>query len=164
MQPLCSCHATDVQPGWLSLSSRHQSGSKLLAKAAKSPLSPDILRNKIAQIVEKHAGERDIYPYIRDLLTQNFGIGLEVSQVAVNSPVLGVRDAPDIAIYLKGDAGQPIRTADHCLGVIEVKEGDVLRTKEAATLAEKKKYVQTGTKAFYLCDQVRVCGAISTID
>ncbi|MGA8907222.1 MAG: N-6 DNA methylase [Acidobacteriaceae bacterium] len=130
-----------------------------MAKAAKSspPGPDDALRNKIGQIIGEHSGERDIYPYIRDLLTSNlFGIGLDVSQVAVDSPVMGVRDAPDIAVYLKGDAGQPIRTADHCLGVIEVKEGDVLRTKETATLAEKRKYVQTGTKAFYLCDQVRI--------
>jgi hypothetical protein len=135
-----------------------ESEGKPLAKAAKSPPSPnDALKNKITQIVGRRSGERDIYPYIRDLLTgNNFGIGLDVSQVAVDSPVMGVRDAPDIAVYLKGDAGQPIRTADHCLGVIEVKEGDVLKTTEASTLAEKRKYVQTGTKVFYLCDQMRI--------
>ena len=115
------------------------------------------LERKIAQITERRPGERDIYPYLRDLLTdRQFGIALDVSQVVVDSPSMGVRDAPDLAIYLKGPDGQPIRTADHCIGVIEVKEGDALARREAALLAEKRKYIQTGTKAFYLCDQVRV--------
>lgn len=115
------------------------------------------LQQKVAQITEPRPSERDIYPYLRDLLTKEvFGIRLEETQVSVDSPIPGARDTPDLAVFLMGQDGRPLRTPDHCVAVFEVKTGDQLASKEASILEEKRKYVQVGTRHFYLIDQTRV--------
>jgi N-6 DNA Methylase len=115
------------------------------------------LQEKVAQIIAPRPSERDIYPYLRDLLTRVvFGVDLHETQVNVDSPIPGVRDTPDLAVFLLGQSGKPLRTPDHCVAVFEVKTGDQLASKEAEILEEKRKYVQIGTRFFYLVDQVRV--------
>lgn len=100
--------------------------------------------------------ERDMYPYLRDLLTQStFGIGLRADQIVVDSPEASGRDSPDLAIY-NTRGGKAIRTSDHVFAVFEVKRGSPLATHEAAIYEEKKKYVQPGTHYFFLVDQDRV--------
>ncbi len=98
--------------------------------------------------------ERDMYPYLRDLLTQStFGIGLRADQIVVDSPEASGRDSPDLAIY-NTRGGKAIRTSDHVFAVFEVKRGSPLATHEAAIYEEKKKYVQPGTHYYSWCGVV----------
>jgi hypothetical protein len=115
------------------------------------------LQEKVAQLTGPRPSERDIYPYLRDLLTRAvFGVGLHEGQVNVDSPIPGVRDTPDVAVFLLGLDRKPLRTPDHCVAVFEVKPGDQLASNEAEILEEKRKYAQVGTRYFYLVDQIRV--------
>src|SRR5262249_5376046 len=60
-----------------------------------------LLHKKIGQLLSPAAGERDLYAYVRDLLTTpDFGIGLDVDQVVIDSAVAGGRGAPDLVVYL----------------------------------------------------------------
>jgi SAM-dependent methyltransferase len=111
------------------------------------------LEKKIAEIKAVTRGERDLYPYIRDLLTRKeFGIELRPDQIVVDVAVAGGRDAPDLTVYGTKD-GKPIKTPDHAIAVFEVKKGAVLRRGADAIFQEKKKYIQPGTRHFFLMDQ-----------
>jgi len=55
------------------------------------------LDRKIAQFRGDSSGERNLYPFIRDLLVNPaFGIGLKSDQVVVDSALVGGRDTPDL--------------------------------------------------------------------
>jgi hypothetical protein len=113
------------------------------------------LGKKIAEIKAVTRGERDLYPYIRDLLTRKeFGVELRPDQIVVDVAVAGGRDAPDLTVYgTKG--GKALKTPDHAVAVFEVKKGSALK-RDAAIYQEKKKYIQPGTCHFFLMDQERV--------
>ena len=114
------------------------------------------LVRKIAQFRGDSSGERNLYPFIRDLLVNPaFGIGLKSDQVVVDSALAGGRDIPDLTIFsTKG--GRAIKTPDHAYGVFEVKRGHDVSVNSAEIYAEKKKYIKAGTRWFFILDQEEV--------
>jgi hypothetical protein len=114
------------------------------------------LSKKIAQLKKVTSGERDMYPYIRDMLTApDFGIGLRVDQIVVDSAFAGTKNAPDLTVYSTKN-GKPLKTPDHALAIFEVKRGSALATSVDELFQEKKKYIQPGTRLFFFLDQERV--------
>ncbi len=114
------------------------------------------MARKIAQFQGDSSGERNLYPFIRDLLVNPaFGIGLKSDQVVVDSALAGGRDIPDLTIFsTKG--GRAIKTPDHAYGVFEVKRGHDVSDNSAEIYAEKKKYIKAGTRWFFILDQEEV--------
>lgn len=111
------------------------------------------LEKKISEIRAVTRGERDLYPYIRDLFTKKeFGLELRADQIVVDVAVAGGRDAPDLTVYGTKN-NRPLKTPDHAVSVFEVKKGAVLKRDAEAVYQEKKKYIQPGTKFFFLIDQ-----------
>src|SRR5260370_12678033 len=99
------------------------------------------LSKKIAQFRNDTSGERNLYPFIRDMLTNPaFGIGLKSDQVVVDSALSGGRDIPDLTVF-STKAGRAIKTPDHAYGVFEVKRGHDVRDNAAAIYQHKKKYI-----------------------
>src|SRR5450759_115425 len=81
------------------------------------------LARKITQFRSDNSGERNLYPFIRDMLTNPaFGIGLKSDQVVVDSALAGGRDIPDLPVF-STKAGRAIKTPDLAYGVLEVKRG-----------------------------------------
>src|SRR4051812_6787512 len=114
------------------------------------------LVKKIAQLQAQTVGERNLYAYIRDLLTTaEFGIALSVDQVVIDSNIGGGRDAPDLVVYLAKD-GKSLRTPDHAYAIFEVKREGELSVRGEEIYQEKQKYIQPGTRWFFLIDQERV--------
>src|ERR1019366_1095697 len=114
------------------------------------------LARKITQFRNDASGERNLYPFIRDLLTNPaFGIGLKSDQVVVDSALVGGRDIPDLTVF-STKAGRAIKTPDHAYGVFEVKRGHDVCDNAAAIYEEKKKYIKAGTRWFYILDQEQV--------
>jgi hypothetical protein len=113
------------------------------------------LSKKIAQLKKVTSGERDMYPYIRDMLTApEFGIGLRVDQIVVDSAFAGTKNAPDLTVYSTKNE-KPLKTPDHALAIFEVKRGSALADSVDEIFQEKKKYVQPGTRFFFFLDQER---------
>jgi hypothetical protein len=114
------------------------------------------LTRKITQFRSDNSGERNLYPFIRDLLVNPaFGIGLKSDQVVVDSALAGGRDIPDLTVFsTKG--GRAIKTPDHAYAVFEVKRGHELADNSAEIYAEKKKYIKAGTRWFFILDQEEV--------
>lgn len=114
------------------------------------------LEKKIKEIQSVTSGERDMYPYIRDLLTRkDYGIELRADQIVVDVAVAGGRDAPDLTVYGTKN-GKPLKVPDHAIAIFEVKRGNALKKNAAPIYEEKKKYIQPGTKYFFLIDQERI--------
>ena len=120
------------------------------------PTRTSALARKITQFRTDSSGERNLYPFIRDLLTNAaFGIGLKSDQVVVDSALAGGRDIPDLTIFsTKG--GRAIKTPDHAYGVFEVKRGRDVCDNAAAIYGEKRKYIKAGTRWFFILDQEEV--------
>src|SRR5450759_3731399 len=114
------------------------------------------LDRKITQFRSDNSGERNLYPFIRDLLINPaFGIGLKSDQVVVDSALAGGRDIPDLTVFsTKG--GRAIKTPDHAYGVFEVKRGRDVCDNAAAIYGEKRKYIKAGTRWFFILDQEEV--------
>ncbi len=114
------------------------------------------LTRKITQFRSDNSGERNLYPFIRDLLVNPaFGIGLKSDQVVVDSALAGGRDIPDLTVFsTKG--GRAIKTPDHAYAVFEVKRGHDVADNSAEIYAEKKKYIKAGTRWFFILDQEEV--------
>lgn len=111
------------------------------------------LRKKIKELQDVQSGERDMYPYIRDLLVNpKFGLGLRADQVVIDTALAGSKNAPDLRVYAT-KAGKVLRTGDHMVAVFEVKRGHDLQRTADAIFLEKKKYIQPGTRAFFFIDQ-----------
>lgn len=111
------------------------------------------LNRLICQLIGVTAGERDMYSYIRDLLTtKGLGVGLATDQVVIDSLLGGNSGAPDLAVYPTKN-NRTIKTPDHLVAVFEAKLGGVLNTQEPAIFVEKQKYIQAGTRWFFLLDQ-----------
>src|ERR1035441_2930809 len=114
------------------------------------------LARKIVQFRSDTSGERNLYPFIRDLLVNPaFGIGLKSDQVVVDSALAGGRDIPDLTIF-STKAGRPIKTPDHAYAVFEVKRGRDVSDNSVEIYAEKKKYIKAGTRWFFILDQEEV--------
>lgn len=114
------------------------------------------LTRAIEQLLSVSDGERDMYPYIRDLLThKNFGVCLGAEQLVIDSTLGKSAGIPDIAVYSSKD-NKVIKTPDHLVAVFEVKIGDGILKQESKVFEERKKYVQSGTRYFYLLDQCMV--------
>src|ERR1700688_387750 len=111
-----------------------------------APRATGALARKIAQFRNDNSGERNLYPFIRDLLVNPaFGIGLKSDQVVVDSALAGGRDIPDLTIFsTKG--GRAIKTPDHAYAVFEVKRGHDVCDNSAELYEEKKKYIKAGTR------------------
>jgi hypothetical protein len=114
------------------------------------------LTRKITQFRSDNSGERNLYPFIRDLLVNPaFGIGLKSDQVVVDSALAGGRDIPDLTVFsTKG--GRAIKTPDHAYAVFEVKRGHDVADNSAEIYAEKKKYIKAGTRWFFILDQEEI--------
>lgn len=111
------------------------------------------LKKKIREIVANEADEPDLYAYVRDLLTRSsFDIGLDAKQVVIDSKFDGSRRRPDLVVYRTVD-GKPLRGPDYAHAVFEVKTGDHIETNCRSVLREKRSYVQSGTRWFFLVDQ-----------
>ena len=118
--------------------------------------SASTLVKKIAQFRCDTSGERNLYPFIRDLLvTPAFGISLKSDQVVVDSALAGGRDIPDLTVF-STKAGRPIKTPDHAYAVFEVKRGRDVCDNAAGIYEEKKKYIKAGTRWFFILDQEEV--------
>ena len=114
------------------------------------------LARKITQFRNDASGERNLYPFIRDMLTNPaFGIGLKSDQVVVDSALAGGRDIPDLTVF-STKAGRAIKTPDHAYGVFEVKRGQDVCHNAAAIYDEKRKYIKAGTRWFFILDQEEV--------
>ena len=117
------------------------------------------LQKLVRGLTTKRAGERDLYPDLKALLTRShFGIGLQADQIVVDAPSLGGRLAPDLAIFLRAEDGSALRGPDHAYAIIEAKPEHPLGrpASRQRIFDEKRAYVQTGTRWFYLVDQERV--------
>lgn len=114
-----------------------------------------LLAKKITHLLNA-SSERDMYPYIRDLLTMApFGVGLKPEQIVVDSAISGTQDAPDLIVYTtKG--GKVLRSPDHAYAVFEVKPGTPLSKHADSIYKEKLKYIQPGSRFFFLMDQKQV--------
>jgi hypothetical protein len=114
------------------------------------------LARKIGQFRNDSSGERNLYPFVRDLLTSAaFGIGLKSDQVVVDSALAGGRDIPDLTVFsTKG--GRATKTPDHAYSVFEVKRGRDVCDNAAAIYKEKRKYIKAGTRWFFILDQEEV--------
>src|SRR5580698_320327 len=114
------------------------------------------LARKIAQFQNDTSGERNLYPFIRDLLVSPaFGIGLKSDQVVVDSALAGGRDIPDLTVFSTKN-GRAIKTPDHAYAVFEVKRGHDVAENSAEIYAEKKKYIKAGTRWFLILDQQEI--------
>lgn len=121
------------------------------------------LKKKIKEIVANEAGEPDLYAYVRDLLTRStFDIGLDAKQVVIDSKFDGSRRRPDLVVYRSVD-GKPLRGGDYAHAVFEVKTDEQIETNCRSVLREKRSYVQSGTRWFFLIDQ-RVVVRIDVAD
>src|SRR5438876_12381135 len=104
------------------------------------------LVKKITQFRSDNSGERNLYPFIRDLLiTPAFGIGLKSDQVVVDSALAGGRDIPDLTVF-STKAGRAIKTADHAYAVFEVKRGRDVPNHKARVDQAKKNYIKPATR------------------
>jgi len=111
-----------------------------------------VLSKLIDQLVAVADGERNMYPYLRDLLShKDLGIGLSANQLVIDSALGGNSGIPDVAVYSTRN-GKAIKGPDHLMAVFEVKVDNGLKN-ESAVFAEKKKYVQAGTRWFFMLDQ-----------
>lgn len=111
-----------------------------------------VLSRLIDQLVSVTDGERNLYPYLRDLLShKNLGIGLAADQLVIDSTLGGKSGIPDVAVYSTRN-GKAIKGPDHLAAVFEVKVANGLKN-ESAVFAEKQKYVQAGTRWFFMLDQ-----------
>jgi hypothetical protein len=120
------------------------------------PGAKSALAHKIRQFQNDTSGERNLYPLIRDMLTNPaFAIGLKSDQVVVDSALAGGRDIPDLTVF-STKAGRAIKTPDHAYGVFEVKRGQDVCDNAAAIYEEKKKYIKAGTRWFFILDQEEV--------
>ncbi|MDQ3775600.1 MAG: hypothetical protein M3461_15230 [Pseudomonadota bacterium] len=118
--------------------------------------SATALIKKIAQFRNDSSGERNLYPFIRDLLvTPAFGIGLKSDQVVVDSAFAGSRHIPDLTVF-STKSGRAIKTPDHAYGVFEVKRGRDVSENASGIYKEKKKYIKAGTRWFFILDQREV--------
>jgi hypothetical protein len=118
--------------------------------------STNALARKITQFRNDHSGERNLYPFICDLLVNpSFGIGLKSDQVVVDSALAGSRDIPDLTVF-STKAGRPVKTPDHAYAVFEVKRGRDVCDNSAPIYEEKKKYIKAGTRWFFILDQEEV--------
>ena len=124
--------------------------------ATTKPKRQEALEAKIKEICNSTAGERDIYPLIRDLLTQNqFGINLIAPQIQVDTSIGKSSGSPDLCIYSTVE-GKAVKNPEHLVAVFEAKTGNVLNSQATAIFNEKKKYVQSGTRYLFLLDQTQV--------
>ncbi|MFL6334552.1 MAG: class I SAM-dependent DNA methyltransferase [Pyrinomonadaceae bacterium] len=127
---------------------------KLATKRPAGGITP--LAKKINQFRNDTSGERNLYPFIRDLLVNPaFGIGLKSDQVVVDTAMTGSRDIPDLTVF-STKAGRAIKTPDHAYAVIEVKRRRDVCDNSAAIYGEKKKYVKAGTRWLFILDQEEV--------
>lgn len=118
--------------------------------------STSSLAKKIVQFRSDTSGERNLYPFVRDLLvTPAFGIGLKSDQVVVDTAMAGSRDIPDLTIF-STKAGRAIKTPDHAYAVIEVKRRRDVCDNSAVIYEEKKKYIKAGTRWLFILDQEEV--------
>jgi hypothetical protein len=114
------------------------------------------LSKKIDEITGNTGGEPDLYAYFRDLLSRStFGIGLLPVQVVIDTSLTKSRQRPDLTLY-RADGAKALKTPDHAVAVFEVKKSDNVVTNGKAVLKEKRGYVQSGTRWFFLADQTVV--------
>ena len=114
---------------------------------------PTALRKKIREITGNTADEPDLYAYIKELLTRSaFGLSLQNNQVVVDTKLSSSRKRPDLVVY-RTLAGKALRGSDYAAAVFEVKSDDAIETNGKAFAKEKRGYVQSGTRWFYLADQ-----------
>lgn len=126
------------------------------SRSSRTGPGTGVLAKKIAQFRNDKSGERNLYPFIRDLLVNPaFGIGLKSDQVVVDSALAGSRDIPDLTVF-STKAGRPIKTPDHAYAVFEVKRGRDVCNNAASIYEEKKKYIKAGTRWFFILDQEEV--------
>ena len=119
---------------------------------APTPAAPP-LRKKILEFVNNTSDEPDLYAYMKDLLTRNgFAIGLQPNQVVVDSKLGASRRRPDLVVY-RTLAGKALRGPDFAAAVFEVKTGEAIHVSGKAIAKEKRSYVQSGTRWFFLVDQ-----------
>lgn len=117
---------------------------------------PNSLARKIHQFCTDSSGERNLYPFIRDLLIgPAYGIGLKSEQVVVDSALAGGRDIPDLTVFSTKE-GRAIKTPDHAYGVFEVKRGNDVVNNASAIYQEKRKYIKAGTRWFFILDQEEI--------
>ncbi|HEV2800975.1 MAG TPA: N-6 DNA methylase [Pyrinomonadaceae bacterium] len=125
-------------------------------QARRSGRSASSLAKKIDQFRRDSSGERNLYPFIRDLLVNAaFGIGLKSDQVMVDSALAGSRDIPDLTVF-STKAGRAIKTPDHAYAVIEVKRKRDVCDNSTGIYEEKKKYIKAGTRWLYILDQEEI--------
>lgn len=98
-------------------------------------------------------GERDMYPILRDMLTdRSLAVRLTARHIVVDTNLAGQQAAPDLAIY--SDAGgRVIREPDHLYAIIEAKPRSTGVRRKNEVLAEKAAYLQAGTRWFFVVDQ-----------
>lgn len=114
------------------------------------------LRKKIREITGNTADEPDLYSYLKDLLTRStFCLGLQTRQVVIDSKLGASRKRPDLVIY-RTHEGQPLQRPDFAAAVVEMKVGDAIANHGKAFAKEKRRYVQAGTRWFFLTDQTVV--------
>src|SRR5688572_5482914 len=109
------------------------------------------LTKLIQGFCEAPGAERNLYDSLKKLLTDaSSPVRCDSGSVVIDSPIPGTRSAPDLTLYLLGPNGRPMVTASHVFASIEVKKGNYLNKSEAAVLADKRKYVTSTTRHFYL--------------
>jgi hypothetical protein len=98
-------------------------------------------------------GERDMYPIVRDMLTdRSLGVGLTARHIVVDTNLVGQAAAPDLAIY-SDVGGRVVRDQDHLYAIIEAKPRSTGVAKRERVLKDKESYIQAGTRWFFVVDQ-----------
>jgi hypothetical protein len=113
------------------------------------------LQRTIDAIINHTGAERDLYAYVRDLLTiHSPGPDWKRENIVIDSSVgSGI---PDIIIYPNGLGGKPNKAPYNAAVIFEGKTNDQVRQKSQTIFEEKKKYIQLSTKWMVLFDQIEV--------
>ena len=72
-----------------------------------------LLSNAIDRLLAVDDGERNMYPYLWDLLShRDLGVALSADQLVIDTSLGGKSGAPDIAVYNTSN-GKAIKSPDH---------------------------------------------------
>ena len=126
-----------------------------MAAKTDSVKKTNFLQKTINEIKSVTHAERDLYAYIRDLLTNPvLGLNWKRENIVIDSSVgSGI---PDVVVYPNGLNGKPNKAPYNAAIIFEGKTSDQVRQKANLIFNEKKKYIQLATRWMVLFDQTMI--------
>lgn len=123
--------------------------------AKKRNPDAEYLDKTIDAIMTNQGAERDLYAYIRDLLTSPvLKLGWKRENIVIDSSIgSGI---PDVMIFPNGPGGKPNKASYNAAVIFEGKTQNQVQQKSRAIFEDKKKYIQLATRWMVLFDQSMV--------